>query len=161
MADVESARRCRSLARIFASCARGNIAAPILFRAAATAKREEMPRHAAKRKSKTIIDDEACDLQSPKLPADNLAIRAAIFARVRTSGSSASHSPITSPPAGMLREGVSELRIDFGPGYRVYYAMPHRTTVLLLCGGDKRRQSTAIDRAIDYWQDYQQRTTKK
>jgi putative addiction module killer protein len=38
-----------------------------------------------------------------------------------------------------LRNGVSELRIDWGPGYRVYYAMLERTSVLLLCGGDKRR----------------------
>ncbi len=43
-----------------------------------------------------------------------------------------------------LREGVSELRIDWGPGYRVYYAMLGRTCVLLLCGGDKRRQSSDI-----------------
>jgi putative addiction module killer protein len=35
--------------------------------------------------------------------------------------------------------GVWELRIDLGPGYRVYYAMAGRTVVLLLCGGDKRR----------------------
>jgi putative addiction module killer protein len=38
-----------------------------------------------------------------------------------------------------LREGVSELRIDYGPGYRVYYGMLGRTCVLLLCGGDKRK----------------------
>ena len=37
-----------------------------------------------------------------------------------------------------LTEGVSELRIDYGPGYRVYYAMAARACVLLLCGGDKR-----------------------
>src|ERR1039457_7071205 len=49
-----------------------------------------------------------------------------------------------------LREGVSELRIDWGPGYRVYYAMFGRTCVLLLCGGDKRRQSSDIKRAIEY-----------
>ena len=57
-----------------------------------------------------------------------------------------------------LREGVSELRIDCGPGYRVYYAMIGKTCVLLLCGGDKRRQSSDIQRAIDYLQDYQERT---
>ncbi len=59
-----------------------------------------------------------------------------------------------------LREGVSELRIDWGPGYRVYFAMAGRTVVLLLCGGDKRRHSTDIDRAIDYWKDYKRRTQK-
>jgi len=47
-----------------------------------------------------------------------------------------------------LREGVWELRIDWGPGYRVYYAMVGRACVLLLCGGDKRKQSSDIERAI-------------
>jgi putative addiction module killer protein len=56
-----------------------------------------------------------------------------------------------------LREGVWELRIDWGPGYRVYYAMAGRTCVLLLCGGDKRRQAADIARAIEYWKDYQTR----
>lgn len=59
-----------------------------------------------------------------------------------------------------LREGVFELRIDWGPGYRVYYGMPGRTCVLLLCGGDKRRQSADIARAVNYLRDYQQRTNK-
>lgn len=58
-----------------------------------------------------------------------------------------------------LRNGVRELRIDYGPGYRIYYAMIGRTCVLLLCGGDKRRQAADIDRAVDYWRDYQQRAT--
>jgi putative addiction module killer protein len=59
-----------------------------------------------------------------------------------------------------LREGACELRIDWGPGYRVYYAMAGRELVLLLCGGDKRKQSSDIERAIAYWDDYQRRTTK-
>ncbi len=53
-----------------------------------------------------------------------------------------------------LREGVWELRVDWGPGYRVYYAMVERSCVLLLCGGDKRRQAADIQRAVDYWNDY-------
>ena len=57
-----------------------------------------------------------------------------------------------------LREGVSELRIDWGPGYRVYYAVLGRTCVLLLCGGDKRRQSSDIRRAIEYLGDFKERT---
>ena len=60
-----------------------------------------------------------------------------------------------------LREGVSELRIDWGPGYRVYYAMVGRTCVLLLCGGDKRRQSSDIRRAIEYLKDFKERTRSK
>src|SRR5437773_655737 len=54
-------------------------------------------------------------------------------------------------------EGVWELRIDWGPGYRVYYALIERTCVLLLCGGDKRRQRADIARAIDYLRDYKRR----
>jgi putative addiction module killer protein len=57
-----------------------------------------------------------------------------------------------------IRSGVWELRINWGPGYRVYYAMAERTCVLLLCGGDKRRQAVDIKRAIEYWEDYQRRT---
>lgn len=59
-----------------------------------------------------------------------------------------------------LREGVSELRIDFGPGYRMYYAMLGRTCVLLLCGGDKRKQASDITRAIEFLHDYKERTRK-
>jgi putative addiction module killer protein len=57
-----------------------------------------------------------------------------------------------------LRQGLWELRIDWGPGYRVYYAMIGRVCVLILCGGDKRRQSSDIDRALAYLQDYKERT---
>jgi putative addiction module killer protein len=58
-----------------------------------------------------------------------------------------------------LRHGVWELRIDWGPGYRVYYAMAGRTCVLLLCGGDKRKQASDIERAIGFWSDYKQRSS--
>ena len=44
--------------------------------------------------------------------------------------------------------GVSELRIDYGPGYRVYYAKRGRKIILLLPGGDKRTQSRDIERAL-------------
>jgi len=43
---------------------------------------------------------------------------------------------------------VSELRLDFGPGYRVYFTRRGRTLILLLCGGDKRTQSADIKRAL-------------
>jgi len=59
-----------------------------------------------------------------------------------------------------LREGVSELRIDWGPGYRMYYAMLGRTCVLLLCGGDKRKQASDVNRAIECLHDYKERTRK-
>ena len=55
---------------------------------------------------------------------------------------------------------VWELRIDWGPGYRVYYALTGRDVVLLLCGGDKRKQAADISRAVRYWNDYNRRTGK-
>ena len=57
-----------------------------------------------------------------------------------------------------LRGGLFELRIDWGPGYRVYYAMVGRAYVLLLCGGDKRKQPSDIKRALAYLEDYRERT---
>lgn len=52
------------------------------------------------------------------------------------------------------RDGVWELRVDVGPGYRVYYAKTGLYVVLLLCGGDKGTQQADIQRAVDYWQDW-------
>jgi len=54
-------------------------------------------------------------------------------------------------------EGVCELRIDYGPGYRVYFGQIGSTIVLLLCGGDKSTQEQDIRRAIEYWTDYRRR----
>ena len=45
-------------------------------------------------------------------------------------------------------EGVSELRIDYGPGYRVYYTVRGREVIILLVGGDKRTQATDIKIAL-------------
>ena len=64
-------------------------------------------------------------------------------------GNFGDHSP--------CREGVWELRIHVGAGYRVYYAMAGRAVVLLLGGGDKRSQSADIARACEYWQHAQRR----
>ena len=47
-----------------------------------------------------------------------------------------------------LVAGISEMRIHFGPGYRVYYTRRGQTIVLLLCGGDKSTQDKDIRRAI-------------
>jgi len=55
------------------------------------------------------------------------------------------------------QDGVWELRIDLGPGYRVYYALEERNVVLLLCGGSKRNQSADIKDAVNYWRDYKRR----
>jgi putative addiction module killer protein len=52
---------------------------------------------------------------------------------------------------GPIGEGLSELRIDFGPGYRVYYARAGKTLHLLLCGGDKGSQEADIKNAHAIW----------
>lgn len=57
-------------------------------------------------------------------------------------------------------EGVFELRIDHGPGYRVYFARADDVLILLLCGGDKSTQSRDIRQAIGYWQDYKKRRSQ-
>ena len=48
-------------------------------------------------------------------------------------------------------DGVSELKIDHGPGYRIYFAMSGKTVVLLLNGGDKSTQQKDIETAKAYW----------
>ena len=57
-----------------------------------------------------------------------------------------------------LGGGVFELRIDAGPGYRVYYAHDDGAVILLLCGGDKSTQRRDIERAHAYWKDYKARS---
>ena len=56
-------------------------------------------------------------------------------------------------------EGVMELRMDFGPGYRVYLGQVGNILVILLCGGDKRTQTRDIATAKQYWQSYKRRTS--
>lgn len=55
------------------------------------------------------------------------------------------------------RDGVWELRMDFGPGYRVYYGKTDETVVLLLCGGDKSTQDKDIGQAIVNLKDFKRR----
>lgn len=56
-------------------------------------------------------------------------------------------------------QGVSERRIDFGPGYRVYFGKDGDDIVILLCGGTKKRQQKDINAAKAHWQDYKKRKT--
>lgn len=53
-------------------------------------------------------------------------------------------------------EGVFEYRIDFGPGYRVYFGQDGATLVILLTGGTKKRQQHDIDTAHAYWRQYKE-----
>ena len=68
--------------------------------------------------------------------------RARVMARIErlAAGNSGDVKPVG--------EGVSELRINYGPGYRVYFTMRGRTVVILLAGGEKRTQATDIKTAL-------------
>ncbi|MBI5675052.1 MAG: type II toxin-antitoxin system RelE/ParE family toxin [Nitrospirae bacterium] len=68
--------------------------------------------------------------------------RARVLARVERL---AAGNPGDVKPVG---EGVSELRIDYGPGYRVYYTLRGRQVIILLAGGDKRTQAADIKAAL-------------
>ncbi len=50
--------------------------------------------------------------------------------------------------------GVWELRLHFGPGFRVYYGLDGDEVVLILCGGDKSTQNKDISKAQEYWKDH-------
>ena len=54
------------------------------------------------------------------------------------------------------RQGVWEMRIDEGPGYRIYYAHEGKNTYLLLLGGDKRKQQADIDQVVAWWQEHRE-----
>jgi putative addiction module killer protein len=54
-------------------------------------------------------------------------------------------------------KGVFELKIDFGPGYRVYFGEVGDAIIILLCGGDKGTQTKDIKAARQYWADYWRR----
>ncbi len=56
-----------------------------------------------------------------------------------------------------LRAGVQELKLDYGPGYRVYLSRQGDEIVLLLCGSDKSDQDRAIKQAIEYLEDWKKR----
>lgn len=68
--------------------------------------------------------------------------RARVLARIQRL---ASGNPGDAKPVG---EGVSEMHIDYGPGYRVYYKRQGKQLIVLLAGGDKRNQKRDIERAL-------------
>jgi len=53
-----------------------------------------------------------------------------------------------------IADGVFELRIDSGPGYRIFFGKVENRIILLLCGGNKNSQDNDIQRALQYWADY-------
>ena len=52
-------------------------------------------------------------------------------------------------------EDVYEIRITYGPGYRIYYATVDNKIILLLCAGEKDTQAADVKKAKKYWRDYQ------
>lgn len=56
---------------------------------------------------------------------------------------------------------IFELRVAYGPGYRIYFGQDEGHVVILLCGGDKGSQQRDINRAIKYWRDYERRKDRK
>ena len=54
-------------------------------------------------------------------------------------------------------EGVFEFKIDYGPGFRIYYGREGKEVVILLCGGVKKSQKQDIKKAKEYWADYRSR----
>lgn len=57
-----------------------------------------------------------------------------------------------------VSEGVFELRLPFGPGYRIYFGKQENILILLLCAGDKKSQKADIKKAKHYWLDYLNRS---
>ena len=102
-----------------------------------------------------LFDYQTADGRDPfqewlaKLADRNARARVAVRVQRMATGNFGDHKP--------LNNGGWELRIDHGPGYRVYYAQAGRRVLLLLIGGDKRRQQADIETAVRYWQDWQRR----
>ncbi|MBS0648122.1 MAG: type II toxin-antitoxin system RelE/ParE family toxin [Verrucomicrobia bacterium] len=79
-----------------------------------------------------------------RLSRDAQAIVSARLARIRSGNFGDSKS---------ISNGVYELRIQYGPGYRIYYGKRGKTIVILLCGGDKSTQKRDIKKAKEFWED--------
>ena len=61
--------------------------------------------------------------------------------------------------AKSVGSGVWEYRIDFGPGYRIYFGRDGQQLIILVGGGTKKRQRKDIENAISRWRDYKRRKT--
>jgi putative addiction module killer protein len=60
-----------------------------------------------------------------------------------------------------IGQGISELIIDYGPGYRVYFGMDGENLIILLRGGTKKRQQKDIENAKKMWKEYKRRTRRE
>lgn len=87
---------------------------------------------------------------------DGLDVQAALKVRTALARMEAGN-PGDVKPVG---SGVSERRIDFGPGYRVYFGQDGQQLIVLLAGGTKRRQQQDIERAKEMWAAYKARKRK-
>jgi len=83
------------------------------------------------------------------------ALEANAAARVTTTLARAAQGNLSN--AKGVGAGVSELRIDFGPGYRIYFGRDGATLIILLAGGTKKRQQRDIEAAQERWTDYKRR----
>ena len=79
--------------------------------------------------------------------------------KIRTSISRIEHGNFSNVKA--VGRGVSEYKVDFGPGYRIYFGKDGDKLVILLAGGTKKRQSRDIEAAQVYWKDYKRRKRKE
>jgi len=82
------------------------------------------------------------------------------FDRLDTAAALKVRTALARIETGNVGEGVSERRITFGPGYRVYFGQDGDRIVILLCGGTKRRQAQDIKQAKAHWDDYKSRKSK-
>ncbi len=61
------------------------------------------------------------------------------------------------PDCKSIHDGVYEMRLHFGPGFRIYFGQTGQEIILLLCGGDKGSQTKDIRKAVEYWCDFKRR----
>jgi putative addiction module killer protein len=83
-------------------------------------------------------------------------VRAAKIVIALTRLKAGQHSNVES-----VGSGVAEYKIDFGPGYRIYFGIDGDKLIILLCGGAKKTQRKDIEKAKKYWQDYRERKKKE
>jgi putative addiction module killer protein len=88
---------------------------------------------------------------------ENLEVSAALKVRTALARIEAGNFGDTKPVGG----GVLERRIDWGPGYRLYFGREDRGVVVLLAGGTKKRQQADIERAKEYWAEYRRRRQER